>query len=170
MLFHFFHSNQSVEVCRAFRNSGKCRNGDECKFEHSTGEAIEPPPAGECFNFQQEGTCKFGDRCRFTHGVGDPRFDAEGRRKKAERKPRNPPAAAAAAGEGGAAAEGGGEKKKRDRKKRVRKPREDRPPREKLEETCNNYLAGKCRYGDNCRRQHPGDIPQDNIEPREPRE
>ena len=33
-----------------------------------------------------------------------------------------------------------------------------------LQEVCNNYLAGKCRYGDNCRRQHePAGIPQTNI-------
>ena len=114
----------AVEVCRAFRNTGKCRNGDECKFEHSTGEAIAPPPAGECFNFKQEGSCKFGDRCRFTHGINDPRFDAEGRRVKAERKPRAP-AAAVAGGDGGEATTA--------KKKRVRKPREARAPREKLE-------------------------------------
>ena len=50
---------------------------------------------------------------------------------------------------------------------RVRKPRKprERKPREKLEEDCNNYLNGKCRYGDNCRRQHnPVGIPQDPVE------
>mmetsp|Transcript_48994 Transcript_48994/g.98588 ORF Transcript_48994/g.98588 Transcript_48994/m.98588 type:complete len:160 (-) Transcript_48994:246-725(-) len=154
----------AIEVCRAFRNTGKCRNGDECKFEHSTGDVIVPPPAGECFNFQQTGECKFGDRCRFTHGEADFRFDEEGRRIKTERKPR---AVATGGEDGDADGTGGGEKKKRDRKKRIRKPREDRPPREKLDEVCNNYLAGKCRYGDNCRRQHPGDIPQTNIVPKE---
>ena len=141
----------AVEVCRAFRNTGKCRNGDACKFEHSTGDAIEPPPAGECFNFKQDGACQFGDRCRFTHGTNDPRFDADGRRKRTERAPRAAPAAAAAAAEGA-----DGEKKKT-KKRRPRKPREDRAPREKLDEVCNNFLEGKCRYGDNCRRQHPAD-------------
>ena len=29
------------EVCRAFRNTGRCRFGDECKFAHSEGEPIE---------------------------------------------------------------------------------------------------------------------------------
>jgi hypothetical protein len=149
-----------AEVCRAFRNTGRCRNGDECKFEHSEGETITPPPAGECFNFKQDGACQFGDRCRFTHGVADPRFDESGLRKKMTRAPREPRAAAAPA----AATEGGGEKKPRKKKPRARKPRENGPPREKLEEVCNNYLAGKCRYGENCRRQHPGNVPQDNIE------
>jgi G3E family GTPase/ankyrin repeat protein len=34
------------------------------------------------------------------------------------------------------------------------------------EEICNNYIAGKCRFGEECRRKHEGDIPQDNIEKR----
>jgi len=140
-----------TEVCRAFRNTGRCRNGDECKFEHSEGEPIIPPPAGECFNFKQDGVCKFGDRCRFTHGVADPRFDENGLRKKIARAPRAPRETPAAE----ATAEGGGEKKARKKKPRVRKPRADAPPREKLDEVCNNFVAGRCRYGDNCRRQHP---------------
>ena len=35
------------EVCRAFRNKGRCRNGDDCKYLHTEGEAIEPPPRGQ---------------------------------------------------------------------------------------------------------------------------
>ena len=35
-----------------------------------------------------------------------------------------------------------------------------RRPVQKLDEVCNNYLAGKCRYGDECRRVHEGDIEQ----------
>ena len=54
----------SNEVCRAYRNNGKCRYGDECKFEHSEGDAIPNPPRGKCFNFEQDGECQFGDRCR----------------------------------------------------------------------------------------------------------
>jgi len=107
----------AVEVCRAFRNTGKCRNGDACKFEHSFGDAIKAPPAGECFNFKQDGACQFGDRCRLMHGTNDPRFDADGRRKRTERAPRAAPAAAAAAAEGA-----DGEKKKM-KKRRPRKPR-----------------------------------------------
>lgn len=142
------------EVCRAFRNTGRCRNGDDCKYEHSTGDVIAPPPAGPCFNFRDAGNCEFGDRCRFTHGESDVRFDENGRRKKQERAPRAPKV------EG--AAEGGAVKPKKKRKPRTNKPRST----EKIDEVCNNYLAGKCRYGDNCRRQHEGDIPQVNIPPR----
>jgi len=134
-----------AEICRAFRNNGKCRNGDECKFEHSEGDSIEQPPRGECFNFQQTGECKFGDRCRFTHGPVDERFNEDGSRKKAERAPR----------EGGG--EGDGEKKKRPNRNRNRG---EGKPREKIDEVCNKYQAGECRYGDRCRRQHVGDIPQ----------
>ena len=78
------------EVCRAWRNNGKCRYGDECKFEHSEGEPIAQPPRGECFNFKEGNECQFGDRCRFLHGENDPRFDAEGKRiaQKGERKAR----------------------------------------------------------------------------------
>ena len=37
-----------------------------------------------------------------------------------------------------------GEKKKRRRK-----------PRPKTDEVCNNFMEGKCRFGENCRHQHP---------------
>ena len=30
-------------------------------------------------------------------------------------------------------------------------------PVKKIDEVCNNYLAGKCRNGENCRRIHQGD-------------
>ena len=68
---------EAVEICRAFRNKGKCRYGDECKYEHSEGEEIPNPPRGPCFNWQENGECTFGDRCRFKHGDEDDRFDAD---------------------------------------------------------------------------------------------
>jgi hypothetical protein len=151
-----------VEVCRAFRNTGRCRNGDACKYEHSTGDVIAPPAAGPCFNFRDNGSCEFGDRCRFTHGEADGRFDENGRRKKQERAPR--PAAPKAEKAQGEAAEGA-KKPKKKRNNRT-KPRSTEP----IDEVCNNYLAGKCRYGDKCRRQHQGDIPQTNIPPRKKKE
>ena len=121
------------EVCRAYRNKGRCRYGDECKYTHSEGDAIANPPRGECFNFKQDGECKFGDRCRFKHGEDDPRFDANGDRVRATND------------------DGTEVKRRRNRRNR---PRTD-APREKLDEVCNNFLAGRCRYGENCRRQHP---------------
>ena len=37
------------ELCRAFRNTGHCRYGEECKFLHEEGKPIAPPnkPVGE---------------------------------------------------------------------------------------------------------------------------
>lgn len=61
------------EVCRAFRNTGRCRYGDACKFEHTEGDTIEPPPRGPCFDFRDAGNCKYGDKCRFLHGDDDVR-------------------------------------------------------------------------------------------------
>ena len=58
-------------VCRAFRNTGRCRYGDECNYEHSEGDPIEPPPRGQCFNWKQTGECDYGDNCRFLHGDDD---------------------------------------------------------------------------------------------------
>ena len=124
----------SDEICRAFRNTGRCRYGDECKYQHSEGEAIANPPRGLCFNFQQDGECKFGDRCRFKHGEDDPRFDETGDKIPTAGK-----------------------------KKRVRKRNND-APREKLDEVCNNYMEGRCRYGENCRRLHPGNVEQQPVE------
>ena len=31
------------EICRAFRNTGHCRYGEECKFIHEEGPPIAPP-------------------------------------------------------------------------------------------------------------------------------
>ena len=49
------------------------------------------------------------------------------------------------------------------RKPRNRKPR-PLEPREKLDEDCQNYLEGRCYYGDNCRRRHVGDVELKPVE------
>ena len=128
-------------------------------------------PAAQCFTFEESGDCKFGDRCRFRHGEEDSRFDASGCRDlstevcrdfnagrcrlgdacprqhieqaeqpKRERKPRG----------------GGGDGDDGERTRKPRKPREVK----KIDEICENYAAGRCRYGDQCRRVHQGDIAQ----------
>lgn len=64
------------EVCRSFRNTGSCRYGEDCKFEHSEGEPVQAPERqdrGECFNFRDNGECDHGDLCRFSHGPDDAR-------------------------------------------------------------------------------------------------
>lgn len=77
------------EICRAFRNTGKCRFDKECKFEHSTGDKITPPPRdftpkGDCHNWTKEQKCRFGDRCRFLHGSDDKRTTYRPERKHVE--------------------------------------------------------------------------------------
>jgi len=77
------------EVCRAFRNTGKCRFDKDCKFEHSTGDRITPPPRdytpkGDCHNWTKEQKCRFGDRCRFLHGSDDKRTTYRPERKKTD--------------------------------------------------------------------------------------
>ena len=129
-----------AEVCRAFRNTGRCRYGDGCSFEHSEGPEIAQPPRGQCHNWEQTGACEYGDRCRFLHGADDDgsRFE---KKPKAPRAPR----------------EAGEDKPK---KSRVRK---SRPPK-KIDEVCNNYLEGRCRNGDECRRTHEPEGIAQNIE------
>jgi hypothetical protein len=66
------------EICRAFRNNGKCRFADQCKYEHSGGTPIDAPPRdytpkGDCHNWTDNKKCRFGERCRFLHGAGDKR-------------------------------------------------------------------------------------------------
>eukprot|EP01044_Picomonas_judraskeda_P024615 COSAG03_NODE_6848_length_996_cov_2.069119_1_plen_90_part_00 len=34
---------EGSEICRAFRNTGHCRYGEECKFIHEEGPPIAPP-------------------------------------------------------------------------------------------------------------------------------
>lgn len=134
--------SEAKEVCRAFRNGGRCRYGEECNYEHSEGDPIEPPPRGQCFNFEQTEECSYGERCRYLHGEDD-----DGSRFV--KKPKQP----RVQGEGAAAGEGGAKKKRRNRRQRT-------TPTEKLDEECNNYQEGRCRYGDECRRQHVGEVEQ----------
>jgi len=156
--------NASEEVCRAFRNNGRCRYGDNCRYVHSEGPPIQPTETvrKECFDWRDNGSCSHGDRCKFSHGENDSRlasnpadeicrnfqrgrckFGEECRRKHVE----------APAGEAG----------ERERKPRERKPRKKREAGEEkgesvdpADEVCRNFLNGRCRYGEECRRKHEG--------------
>jgi len=174
---------EAQEVCRSFRNNGRCRFGDECRFEHSTGEPI-PPPAerkerGECFNFRESGECAHGDRCRFTHGPDDTRHTGDisdevcrnylkGRCKFGEecrRKHEGTPEAASESAprrrqrKSSKAEEGEG------RERRARKPRAPRGPG-----PCFDFRDGNCERGDECRFSHDPDAEVRERKPRQPRE
>ena len=51
-----------MAVCR-FAASGKCRYGNDCRFEHPAGEAR----GKVCYQFAESGTCRYGDACRYEH-------------------------------------------------------------------------------------------------------
>ena len=147
-----------MEVCRAYRNNGSCRYGDECKYEHSEGEPSAPPPRGECYNWKETGECEFGERCRFLHGADDPRFGANGMRVRTGKS------LAELCLPCGDQPDANGVRVKKKKTRPRRRPRRIPEGREKLDEVCNNYLAGRCRYGDNCRRQHVGDVELKPVE------
>ena len=87
-----------------------------------------------CLNFQK-GRCPHGENCRRQH------VEAEG----------------------GNTEEGSGGGKSR--RRRPRKPRAPRDPDADVsEQVCRNYLAGRCRFGDSCRRIHEGDVEQEPVE------
>jgi len=151
----------ATEICRSYRNSGgECRWGEDCKFEHSLGDAIVPPPreAGECFLWRDSGSCKHGDNCRFQHGDDDARF-TEGIKDMSQEICRNFNKSRCALGdqcprkhEAGA---GGADKPKG---RRARKPVEDDSPVE--DQVCRNYAKGRCRFGSECPRKHDGEVDQ----------
>lgn len=136
------------EVCRNFRNTGRCRFGDDCKYQHTEGDPIAPPERvikarGVCFKFR-DGDCKFGDNCRFFHGdEADAEIEAAARRD--------------------AEASGEGKKKKRRGKKKKKEPEMNADG----QEICRSFKStGACRFGDDCKWAHEGYIPgvtdQDN--------
>ena len=155
------------EICRAFRNTGNCRYGENCKFLHEEGPPIAPPnkPVGMCFAFEADGECQFGDRCRFRHGESDTRFDADGCRDVSQEICRDFRAGRCRLGpecprQHVDAPEGGEPDGEGHRKTEGGKKRRGQREVKKVDEVCENYLAGRCRYGDQCRRQHVGEIEQ----------
>jgi HemK-like putative methylase len=61
----------TTELCRSFRNTGRCKKGHRCKLLHIPGPPITPPQRGRCWAFERSGSCKKGDGCSFLHGVDD---------------------------------------------------------------------------------------------------
>jgi len=137
----------NIEVCRNFRNTGRCRHKDNCKYEHSEGEPIQMPervikPRGICHNFSSGAECKFGDKCRFFHGTEQAAAEEAEERK----------------------ANGGETQQRKPRRRRTRSQRStgaDGATDEVAERVvkprgvCHNFQSGaECKFGDGCRFFH----------------
>ena len=144
-----------------YRNSGSCRHGDKCKYEHSEGEPISAGPAEECFTFRDEGSCSRGDDCRFTHGANDPRF-VDGLRDISGEECRNWTRGSCRLGDGcprlhvgeeGASKGRGGGGGGGGRAPRAKKERGPRTPG-----VCFDFQRGSCDRGDECRFSHDAEL------------
>ena len=61
---------RSKKPCRFFQR-GHCREGDECRFRHDTGEQAAAKPKAQCKFFAQ-GKCNRGSDCKFAHDANAP--------------------------------------------------------------------------------------------------
>jgi serine/threonine protein kinase len=68
-------SRPGEEVCQHYKQTGFCRYGSQCKFDHPAEFRVEKnsiglpvrPDAPECDYFARQGICKYGQSCRFNH-------------------------------------------------------------------------------------------------------
>jgi len=61
-----------TELCRGYREHGRCRYGDRCQFAHGPGElrrlARHPKYKTDlCRTYHSTGLCPYGPRCHFIH-------------------------------------------------------------------------------------------------------
>jgi hypothetical protein len=170
------------EICRAFRNNGSCRFEKDCKYEHSSGAAIEAPPRdytpkGDCHNWAEKKECRFAERCRFLHGASDKRttyrvakpentsgeqeicrnFSQRGKcRFGSECKHKHVEGAGGKAGDskdnGAPRRRRGGAARTGD-KKEAKKATETQFDKDGVE-ICRNFAKGKCNRGDECQYSH----------------
>jgi hypothetical protein len=153
------NSIDPLRVCVRFRNTAKCTYGEDCKFEHSTGDPIVVP-RGVCFKWSQDDECPY-ENCRFFHGTeeesqaaaddlrakimsGEVPADSLKRRKAKKKAKRQNNTNTD--GE----VEGEGEQKKSTRKKK-----------KKAVQQCHSFADGDCSYGDECRFKHGEDDNRD---------
>ncbi|CAG9537841.1 unnamed protein product [Cercopithifilaria johnstoni] len=74
-------SAYKTSLCRTFRKTGKCENGEACVFAHGEEELRIPPKAHPkyktqlCNNFIKWKYCPYGARCQFIHGYFDESVD-----------------------------------------------------------------------------------------------
>eukprot|EP01083_Nonionella_stella_P094808 266100_1 len=67
-------------ICFNWRDTGVCRYGENCRFQHFFD--VEPSKAGteECWLFRDTGKCSWGNTCRFNHfACGLPMLSEAGR-------------------------------------------------------------------------------------------
>jgi len=164
----------STEVCRKYRNTGRCRYRNNCKYEHSDGPEIEVPDRpikarGVCFNFRDGKDCKFAEKCRFFHGSEqDAASEAVVREQKRienkangiqptdgkkRRRGRGKAATGDAKDTDGAPRErtSGAAKKKRPKKKKAAQVEQKNDAGVAY---CRNFQKGKCRFEDKCKWAH----------------
>ena len=68
-------SRPGEEVCQHYKQTGFCRYGRQCKYDHPAQYRVEKnsiglpvrPNAPECDYFARQGICKYGQSCRFNH-------------------------------------------------------------------------------------------------------
>jgi hypothetical protein len=60
---------QKKAICWSFRDTGACKFGKDCHFEHveKAGGAGGGGKKGECWRFRDTGSCHFGKNCHFEH-------------------------------------------------------------------------------------------------------
>lgn len=71
-------SRYKTELCRTFRETGRCKYGAKCQFAHGPGElralARHPKYKTElCHKFYRLGQCPYGARCNFIHHLDEER-------------------------------------------------------------------------------------------------
>jgi len=70
--------------CYEFRDTGVCKFGDQCRFNHGAASSgggggdgggdryesrRERPNGGVCYQFKNAGNCTYGEQCRFSHDL-----------------------------------------------------------------------------------------------------
>jgi hypothetical protein len=71
-----YSTSQKRAICKIFYGSGRCKNGEKCKYLHILPTTIPTPKPSEpasleksreiCW-YNRRGLCKYGNSCRFMH-------------------------------------------------------------------------------------------------------
>ncbi len=164
-------------ICRVHAAGGRCRYGDNCKFEHSVGKldgqnsAVITTPV--CREYSEGKRCPRGDSCRFAHPADTtlgPFQQASGRRsRKSSTQPDQPPIPAQTMGKAMGSRSvavckefGEGLRCPRGLNCRYAHPEDVQPSGQEDVSTsvavCREHADGyRCPRGSNCRFAHPED-------------